>query len=107
MRLKLGKNQETFKIHRQAELQVVACKTVFACKLLIKLASMDVGIGGKGGTCLHFSKSRANCPFSCNLAALLKDSEDAKIASRMHVSIDFRRSRFRNFLGEHASGPLS
>ena len=62
----------------------------------------DIGAGDTGGTCPHFSKSRAKCPFSCNLVALLEDPEVAKISSKTHASRDFRGSKFHNLPVEHA-----
>ena len=69
---------------------------------------MDVGTGGTWGTFPppHFLKSRENCPFSYNLAALLEDAEDAEITSKIHVSSGFIGSKFQNFRGEHAPRPL-
>ena len=52
-----------------------------------------------------FSKYWAKCPFSCNLVALLEDSEDAKLTNKKHVSNDFRGSKFQNFPGKHAPSP--
>ena len=60
---------------------------------------MDVGTGGTGG---HFSKTRPKCPFSCNLVALLDNTENAKMNSKTRVSGDFRRSKFQNFPADHA-----
>ena len=45
----------------------------------------------------HFSRIRANCPFSCNLVAFLESFEDAKTASKMHISCDFRGSKLQNY----------
>ena len=66
---------------------------------------MAVGAGGTRGTAPHFSKSQAMCPFPCILVALLEDSEDTQIASKICISSDFSGSKFQNFLGEH--GPPS
>ena len=63
--------------------------------------------GGIGGSCPHFSKSRAKCPFLCYLVALLEDSDDAKITSEIHVSSDFTGSKFQNFPGSMPPDPLS
>ena len=41
MRLKLGKNEETFKKHRQAEFLILASKNCFNRKFLIKLARKE------------------------------------------------------------------
>ena len=35
--------------------------------------------GGGGGTCPHFSRTRAKCPFPCNLVTLLENFENAKL----------------------------
>ena len=52
-----------------------------------------------GGTCPHCSKIWVKCPFSCNLVGLLESFEDAKKTSKIHVSSDFRRSKFQNSPG--------
>ena len=58
---------------------------------------MAVGTGGTRGTAPHFSKSQAMCPFPCNLVALLEDSEDTQITSKICISSDFSGSKFQNF----------
>ena len=62
---------------------------------------------GPGGTCPHISKTRLKCPSSCNLAAFLEDFENVTMNRKIHVSGDFRGSKFQNFPGEHASDPPS
>ena len=66
---------------------------------------MDVGTGGTGDTCLPLVKDSGKVPFSCSLVALLESFEDAKTTSKIHVSSDFRGSKFQNFPGEHAPRP--
>ena len=56
---------------------------------------------------INVKKTRAQCPFSCNLVALLEDYEDAKITGKIHVSSNFRGSTFKNFAGEQALDPLT
>ena len=57
-------------------------------------AFLDVEIGteGKGGRCPHFLKTRAKCPFLCNLVALLENFEDLKLNRKIHVPGNFIRS---------------
>ena len=72
---------------------------------VLSYVAMDVGTGGTGDTCPNFSKTWAKWPFSCNLVALLESFENAEITGKIHVSSDFRGSKFQNFLGEYARGP--
>ena len=60
------------------------------------------GRRNRGGTCSLFFIHSGKCPFSCNLVALLKNFENAKMNRKMHVSGDFRRSKFQNFAEEQA-----
>ena len=63
--------------------------------LLCMGTSMDVGIGGHRGHVLPpIFKISGKVPLSYNLVALLEDSEDTKITSKIHVSSDFRGSKF-------------
>ena len=56
------------------------------------------GRGNRGHVPSHSSKTRARCPFSCNLVALLETFENAKINRKTYASSDFRRSKFQNSL---------
>ena len=68
---------------------------------------MDLGTGGYGGYMGHVHPLFNNwsmCIFSCTLIALLENFENAKMNRKIHVSGDFRRPKFQNFL---APGPPS
>ena len=70
---------------------------------------MDVGAGEHRGhvpppTFQRFGQSD---PFHVTWFALLKNFEDIKINRKIHVSGDFKRSKFQNLAGEHAPGPLA
>ena len=62
---------------------------------------MDVGTGGHKGHVLSLFKVSGKVPSSCNLVALLEDSDGPKITSKIHVSSDFRGRKFQNFTGEY------
>ena len=68
---------------------------------------MDIGTRSREdmGPLPHFSKTRAKCPFSCNLVPLLKYFENAEINRKAHDSGDFRMSKLQNFPREHVSDP--
>ena len=42
-----------------------------------------------------------------NLVVLLENFEDAKMSKKVHVSGDFRRSKFQNFPGSMLRTPLT
>ena len=62
--------------------------------------------GGTGCTCPPPFNVLGKCPFSYNLVALLETFEDAKLNRKIHVSGDFRRSKFQNFPGSRPPDPL-
>ena len=63
--------------------------------------------GAQGAHAPHFSKTRAMCPFSCNLVALFESFKNAEMNRKIRVSGDFRRSKFQNFPGACPGTPLA
>ena len=73
----------------------IICGALVWILLLTKIILKVMG----GQEYLHFSKSRAEFSFSCNLVALLEDSGDVKTTNKIHVFSDFRGSEFKKRSG--------
>ena len=69
--------------------------------------NMDIEPGGTGGTCPPLFKGLEKVSLLCSLVALLENLENAKMNRKIHVSGDFKRSKFQNFPEEHAHGSPS
>ena len=70
------------------------------------VGAMEVGTRGtKGARAPYFSKSRAKCPFSCNLLALREVSEDAKITIKYTFPAVLEGLGLKIFPGKYAPNP--